>query len=420
MEFIKTIVDAVVNMGYVVILPITIFIIGLIFKMKPGKALKAGLMISIGLQGINIITEYMVTALDGVIEHYSNMGGDGFPLLDLAYTYEFLLDFAIPWASLAIVLCLVINILLIKFNIINVMNVDVWNFSNFFTVGVIAYAITHSYIISLLLTCAMSVVVLIYAKHIAKDWQEFTGIDGVTCTTYSMSMVYFLGWIVNKVFDAIPYVRDWDINIEKLREKTGVIFDAPVLGCIVGFFIGIISGQGFLPSLTIACQMSAVLVLLPKIAGLLMEGLNPLATTIRKTMMKKYGQDRELIIGMDVATGIGESCGITVAVLIIPIIIFIALVCPAIKSFPALLLGGTIYWSVMASMVCKKNVLRALVTCALFLTVSLIFATYFAPQCLSVINSLGFDQSGSVTCIGLTDRVADIILLLVGKVTGHL
>ena len=196
-----------------------------------------------------------------------------------------------------------------------------------------------------------------------------------------------------------------------------MLVDTPVLGFLVGVFIGLIGGQNVMDSVAIGAKMSAVLVLLPKIAGVLIEGLNPLSIAIRKFMQKRHGEGKELIIGMDVATGIGEPCGITVAVLIIPIIIIIALICPWIKSFPALLLGGTIYWSVIASMVNKKNVLRALVTVALFVTVATTFATLFASQCEAIILAAGLETgaSGGITCIGLTDRVGSILALLIGS-----
>ena len=416
MNIIVNVVNTILDAGYIVMLPIMITLIGVIFKMNFGKALKAGLMIGIGLQGINLVAGYMVETLTPVIDYYSAMGGSGFPILDYGYEFEFLLDFSVPWAAIAIVLCIAINVLLIKFTPIKVMNVDVWNFANFFTVGVIVYYTTGSLVASLIVTLVMSVIVLIYAQHIAKDWQEFTGFEGVTCTTYSMSMVYFIGVIVNKIFDAIPGLRNVDINIDNLREKAGVLVDTPVLGAIVGLFMGIISKQPAMDCLVIACKMSACLVLLPKIAGLLMEGLNPLSTAIRKYMQSKNETGKELIIGMDIATGIGEPCGVAVAVLMIPLIVIVALICPWIKSFPALLLGGTIYWSVMASMVHKKNVFRALITSVLFLTLALTFTTMFADVCGTIIVNAGLaDSAVNISSIGLCDRVASVIALIVGR-----
>lgn len=417
MEIISNIANAIMDMGYIVMLPVMITLIGVIFRMKFGKALKAGLTIGIGLQGINLVAGYMVETLNPVIEHYQGMGGSGFPILDMGYEFEFLLDFSVPFAALAIVLCIVLNVILIRFTKLRVMNVDVWNFANFFTVGVIVYYLSGSFVLGLGVTLIMSVIVLIYAQYISKEWQEFTGFEGVTCTTYSVSLVYFVGKLVNVVLDRIPGIRNWDVNIEHLRDKLGVLVETPVLGFIVGTFIGLISAQGVMDSITIGAKMSAVLVLLPKIAGILIEGLNPLSVSIRKFMQSRHADGKELIIGMDVATGIGEPCGITSAVLIIPIIIVVALICPWIKMFPALMLGGTIYWSVIASMVSKKNVFRALVTLTLFVGIAMTCATIFAPEAQQIITAAGLSTgaTGDITCIGLTDRIGSLIALLFGK-----
>lgn len=420
MELLTKIVKIIIDSGYIIMLPIMITIIGVIFRMKFGHALKAGLMIGIGLQGINLIAGYMIESLTPAIEFYQKMNsGTGFPLLDVGYEVEFLLDWSVPFAALVVVVAIVLNVLLIRFNITKVMNVDVWNFANFITVGVIAYYISNSFLIGLLVCAIMSVVTLFYAQWMAPKWQEFTGIQGVTCSTYSMSLVYLCGIIVNKVFDMIPRLNKLDLNIEHLREKVGILVDPAVLGFIVGAFLGILTKQSIQDILILGAKLSTALVLLPKIAGLLMEGLNPLGAGIRKYMQNKTGGEKELIIGMDVATGIGEPCGVTVAVLIIPVIILLSFVVPGIKSFPAMLLGGTIYWSVMASMVSNGNVLRALVTNALFLVIAMIACAYFAPQIGIILQSAGVvDTAAGHTCIGLADRLGSIIMLIIGKFMG--
>lgn len=51
MDTLLNIVQTILGMGAVVILPIMIFILGLIFRMKIGAAIQAGLMIGIGFRG---------------------------------------------------------------------------------------------------------------------------------------------------------------------------------------------------------------------------------------------------------------------------------------------------------------------------------------------------------------------------------
>lgn len=55
MDTLLNIVQTILGMGAVVILPIMIFILGLIFRMKIGAAIQAGLMIGIGFQGLLLV-----------------------------------------------------------------------------------------------------------------------------------------------------------------------------------------------------------------------------------------------------------------------------------------------------------------------------------------------------------------------------
>ena len=55
MDWLLNAVQTLLNMGAVAILPVMILIIGLIFRMKFGEALKAGLLVGIGFQGLSLV-----------------------------------------------------------------------------------------------------------------------------------------------------------------------------------------------------------------------------------------------------------------------------------------------------------------------------------------------------------------------------
>ena len=63
MDKVLAVVQCILNMGPTVILPITILILGLIFKIKFSKALKSGLTIGIGFVGINLVVNLLTTTL---------------------------------------------------------------------------------------------------------------------------------------------------------------------------------------------------------------------------------------------------------------------------------------------------------------------------------------------------------------------
>lgn len=82
MDTLLNIVQTILGMGAVVILPIMIFILGLVFRMKIGQAIQAGLMIGIGFQGLLLVINLLMASIDPVVKYYQSMGS-GFTTVDI-------------------------------------------------------------------------------------------------------------------------------------------------------------------------------------------------------------------------------------------------------------------------------------------------------------------------------------------------
>ncbi|MFO7343315.1 MAG: PTS transporter subunit IIC, partial [Bacillaceae bacterium] len=54
------IIQKIVDLGASVVLPVIIFLFGLILKMKPSRAFRAGLVVGIGFIGINLVIGLLV------------------------------------------------------------------------------------------------------------------------------------------------------------------------------------------------------------------------------------------------------------------------------------------------------------------------------------------------------------------------
>ena len=61
MKVVGDVVQYILNMGASVMLPIMIFIIALIFRVKASKALRSALTIGIGMVGINLVINLLTT-----------------------------------------------------------------------------------------------------------------------------------------------------------------------------------------------------------------------------------------------------------------------------------------------------------------------------------------------------------------------
>lgn len=90
MEMLKSIMFTITSMGATAILPLVIFLLGLIFRMKVGAAIKSGITVGIGFIGLGLVVGLLNTALQPAIAYYSKLAAgspwltlDGLPLAQL-------------------------------------------------------------------------------------------------------------------------------------------------------------------------------------------------------------------------------------------------------------------------------------------------------------------------------------------------
>lgn len=84
MSVLGNVVQSVLDVGAVALLPIMILLLGLFFKVKFSSALKSGLLVGIGFQGVKLVVSFLVSTLNPVIQHYVD-AGSGFTIVDVGW-----------------------------------------------------------------------------------------------------------------------------------------------------------------------------------------------------------------------------------------------------------------------------------------------------------------------------------------------
>ena len=77
-----------------------------------------------------------------------------------------------------------------------------------------------------------------------------------------------------------------------------------------------------------AVFMGAVMVLIPKMAALLMEGLMPVSDAASSFIQKHFQNRGKIYIGLDSAVGTGHPVTLTMALILVPVSIFLAFILP--------------------------------------------------------------------------------------------
>lgn len=419
MDVLMAVTQRILNMGATALLPFLIMILGLIFRMKFGAALKAGLFVGIGFSGLNLVVSLLTTTIQPISDYYAQMG-KGFTTLDLGFAASGAASWTVPFAPVAVPLIVAANFILIFVFKRKVLNVDIWNYIHFLIPGALAYGLFGSIALGIVVTVVCSIVSVLVAELIAPKWQEFFGLEGTTCSTFSfITFMYPLSFLVNKVFDAIPGLRDVDLDMDWLERKLGVFGEPCFVGFIVGLFLGIITKQPIEIILQTAIGVSAVLILIPRMVSIMMEGITPIGNAASAFMKKHMGEDAELWIGMDVALGLGDPACVTCTAICIPITIAFAFIIPNMTYFPIGVLTIVCYTTVFCVMASNGNLIRSLVCSILSMFIIVFCANLFVPEATAFFNVTGLDIGNNMATDGFFGfNIADIIICIIHKLIG--
>ena len=275
MKIIMNVFNFFIDAGPTVMLPVIITIIGLIFGLKIIRAFKSGLTLGIGFAGIKLILDFMTTNVGPAAKAMVERTGVKLDALDVGWGSIAAVTWASPIIPILIFAILLVNIVLLVLKRTHTLDVDIWNYHHMAIVGVMVYFVTKN----VFLGVGASVVMAIVTFKIS-DWSQpmvesFFGIPGVSLPTVSALSSLVIAWPLNWLLDRIPLFRKSKFTIKDAQKYLGFFGDSMIMGLVIGMVIGALAGYDIKAVLQLGVSMSAVLVLIPKMTSLFMEGLVP-------------------------------------------------------------------------------------------------------------------------------------------------
>lgn len=410
MDFLLNFIQSILALGAKVILPIIICCLGLFFRMKFSLALKSGLTVGLGFLGLGLIVDLLTSTLTPAVNYYQSLG-TGFTIIDIGWPAVGAASWMAPFAALAIPVGLFLNLLLIKLNLTKTMNIDIWNYMHFLIPGFLTYVLFDSIILGFLVTILMSIIALFVADKISKHWQNYFGLSGTTCTTVNLiAWTFPVALLINKIIDYIPYINKINLNIDNVNKRIGLFGEPMIIGLFVGVLLGLLTKQDFSNTITMGIGISGVMILMPKMVSVMMEGLSPIGKVANQFMSKKLGSNSSLNIGMDVALGLGDPTTITTTVITIPLVILFALILPNVQFFPIGMLTSVCYFSVVCTLASKGNLIRSVISTLIYCIISMYTCAYVAPGATAMLNAAGLTISGLGTDVSVGSPIWGVII----------
>jgi PTS system galactitol-specific IIC component len=451
-RWIEDAIDLLFAAGPIIFMPIIIFILGLIFRQGISKSFRSGILIGIGFIGIfTIVFDVFMSEIGPATAAFVEETGVSLTAIDAGWGLASSITWAMPTAFGVIIVCFLVNLIMLALGQRSftfpanfgplagktlrlgtmTLDIDLWNYWAFGFTAALTYVVLDvagvdeilSYAIAMLFAiihCIMAFKISDWIAPCMADPENFN-LPGISLP-HGNAMMAPYAFAIDKVIKKIPGIGTVDADPETVQDKLGLIGEPIFIGLVIGGLIGLLGYfypwvLDFLdPNITLEASMltfwdtlvlvanvaitsAAVMYLIPKMVAVLMEGLIPLSEGIRDYITQRY-PGREFIIGMDMAIIVGYPAVIAVALIMIPISIFLAIIFSVLPApfgiivLPYADLAGMVFYSVLAIMPSKGNIVRGIISGTIQLVVILYTAGVMSPLMTTAFTDyalVGFD-----------------------------
>lgn len=401
-----------VDLGSIVVLPILIFIFGMVLGAKPAKAFQSALTVGVGFVGLNLVIDLLSTSLGSAAQAMVERFGLSLTTIDVGWPAA-AISYGTILGTLTIPIGVILNIVLIVFGLTKTLNIDVWNFWHGAFVASLIYALTGNFWMGLLAAVIYLMMMLLFADILGPVIKKFYGFPNITFPHGTAVPGFIFALPFNWLFDRIPGIKDWKADPETIQKKFGIFGDSTVMGFIIGLVIGILAGYDVAGVGQLAVKTGAVMVLMPKMVALLMEGLTPISEAANEFVQKKF-PGRELFIGMDAALSVGHPAVLSSSLLLVPITILLAVILPGNTTLPFGDLATIPFVVCLMAAVFKGNIVRTVLTGTVYMTTILYITSWVAPLVTMAAQAANFDLAGNTSITALAEGGLWTTLVYVG------
>ncbi len=404
MSWLMNAINFIMDAGPAVFMPLIILLLGVAFGQRFGKALRGGITVGVAFIGIGLVIDLLAASIMVIVNQMVEVYGFSLTAIDVGWP----IASTIAWGSgvvvpFIIVAIFLLNILLLALRWTKTLMVDIWNYWQPLFLGGVVYMMTGSIWYSVLGACVAMAIMWKIADFSQPYIRNFYGMEGISIPHIETGGWALIGIPLNKLIDRIPVINKINWSPEVIQKRLGVFGEPTVLGLIIGALLAIIARADALTVLNTGISTAAAMFLLPRIIGILMEGLLPLSEAAGEFMKRRF-KDREVYIGLDSAVILGHPSIIATALLLVPTILILAIILPGNKTLPLAELGGLVFFVVWAVIPSNGNIFRGWLIGTLFMIPILYIASDYAPAMTALGQQVGFEfpeGASVITCLSI-------------------
>ena len=415
MGFIDSAVAWFLGLGSTVIVPIVLIILGLAFKVGFSKAVRGGLTTGVGLAGLFLVVNLIISALQPAVQALADRLGIAKDIVDVNWA-----DAGIAWGwpgvAGVILAIIVVNVIMVLLKLTKTIWTDMWSYWHGSALGGIVWALTGSVVWGVVAAVVYLALGSLMSDLTAKKYQEFNDMPGIGVPCGPTVQASLFAIPVVWVLDHIPGLKDWDASPEGIKKRFGLIGEPVVLGFLLGVIIGLFAyggtgtDWGVTKILGLGINVATMMVVLPRMVSIISEGLIPITMSIVQFMRTRF-KDREIFVAVDCAVLLGHPAVMASSVIIFPLSVLLAAVLPGVQMLPIASLAVVPFMAGAVVPYTKGNVIKTVIVLLLFLIPYMYFSTLTIEQ-----HTLAFQNMGQYSAeidaglkLGSWDMGGDIL-----------
>ena len=401
MEVIRSALDWYAQLPASVMIMLGIFVVAFaLARLTLFKSLRSSVYVAAGMIGMGTMIGMFLGQVAPIMTKVIENTGLKLDVIDAGVGTQTSVMFALSFYALLLPVGLAVNVVMLLLKWTSTFNVDIWNYNVMAMTSSFVLVITENIALAILGFAITMVIILKLADFTAPAIQKAYGIEGISIPHASSVIFAPVAIAVNWVIEKIPGVRDIDWSPEVIETQTRGVIQPWTIGLVLGVVLGIVGGASFGEVLLIGTTTAAFMILFPKVLGLLVEGIQPVADGMRERSGKLL--KREVNIGLDAAILVGTPSVMVTGMLLVPVILLLAFTLPGnrVMPFADLAIAGPFLMTCCMPYL-KMNIFRGLICGTVVFTLVLYTATATVGwyNAAAAMNGLPFDTE--VTSMGI-------------------
>lgn len=368
-----------------------------------------------GFVGINLVVALLCDNLGPAAQAMIKNFGIQLNAIDIGWPGSASMAWASPIAAFVLPLALVVNIIMLFTKTTKTMDVDIWNYWHFTFCGACVYALTGSFWQAIVTAIIFEIVVLKIADWTAPYMEKYFDLPGVSVPTGSTCSYAPLGipliWLIQK----IPVIKNLKADPDSIQKRFGIFGEPIFMGLFLGAVLGVLAGYNAGEVAKVGMAMAGVMVLMPRMVKLLMEGLIPISEAARNVLQKRFGENANIYIGLDAAVTTGHPAVIATALILVPITILLAVILPGNNVLPFGDLATIPFIVAMIVAAARGNIVHSVLAGIVVISLSLLMSTAMAEFQTTMGVIANFKMPEGSTLISSIDQAGNLINFIIFK-----